>query len=76
MSVGIIFVASSPELYGFGSWPLNSDRRNCRFQLKNKIYENQRQNYMYRKFYFEESLPIYEIPLIDSIILLMSCAYC
>lgn len=40
MSVGIIFVASSPELYGFGSWPLNSDRRNCRFQLKNKIYAN------------------------------------
>ena len=34
MSEGMILVASSPELYGFGSWPLNSERRNCRFQLK------------------------------------------
>ena len=36
-SVGITFVASDPEPYGFGSWPLNSDLMNCKFQLnKNK----------------------------------------
>lgn len=39
MFVGIIFVVFFFELYGFGSWFLNFDRRNCRFQFKNKIDE-------------------------------------